>query len=119
MNKLFKKILDLQKGNRGFGENADKLLVVAADVSSYSGIAERNLMYIDGGIFTMNLLYSLHYYKIASCTLSPTLLPSSFSKEILKTNQIPISIIAIGDCPDSFLVARSTRKTIESIVHMH
>lgn len=117
--KLFKKILDLQKGNRGFGENADKLLVVAADVSSYSGIAERNLMYIDGGIFTMNLLYSLHYYKIASCTLSPTLLPSSFSKEILKTNQIPISIIAIGDCPDSFLVARSTRKTTESIIHLH
>jgi hypothetical protein len=46
-------------------------------------------------------------------------LPPSFSQEILESNQVPISIIAIGDCPDSFLVARSTRKKTESIIHLH
>ena len=109
---------NFHNGSRGFGEKADKWLLVTSDQGAWAH-DQSSSAYVDAGIFTMNLLYSLHYYKIASCTLSPTLLPSSFSKEILKTNQIPISIIAIGDCPDSFLVARSTRKTIESIVHMH
>lgn len=116
---LFHKILDLQKGNRGFGPNADKLLIVTSIADVYIGLPERNLMYIDGGIFTMNLLYALHYYEIAACTLSASLLPPSFSKDILGVQETPIAIIAVGDCPDSFLVARSEKKHIDSIIQYH
>lgn len=116
---LFNKILDLQKGNRGFGTDADKLLIITSVAEVYIGLPERNLMYIDGGIFTMNLLYALHYHEIAACTLSASLLPSSFSTDLLGVSETPIAIVAIGDCPDSFLVARSQKKHIDSIIHYH
>ncbi len=107
-----KHILELQKGNRGFGQYADKVLVVAAKLDSYHGAAERNLMYVDGGIYTMNLLYSLQYYGISACTLSATLLPFDTNK-ILGIDGVIISLIAIGDCPEEFLVPRSDRKKAE------
>ena len=117
--KLFYKILDLQKGNRGFGVSADKLLIITSVANVYIGLQERNMMYIDGGIFTMNLLYALQYYEIAACTLSTSLLPKTFSKDILGVSETPITIIAVGDCPESFLVARSQKKSLDSIIHIH
>lgn len=68
--KLIEEILSIQKGNRGFGSRADKLLLLTVDLSCYAGIRERNLCYIDSGIYAMNLLYALHYNEIAACPLN-------------------------------------------------
>lgn len=120
-NCLFNKIINLQNGNRGFGKDADKLIIVSANTETYLYPIERHAMYIDGGIFTMNLLYSLQYYNIAACTLNTSLLPKDdkLLKQLLVTDEEFIAIIAIGDCPDIIPIARSNRNTIENIITTH
>lgn len=120
-NCLFEKIINLQNGNRGFGKHADKLLIVSANTETYSYPIERHAMYIDGGIFTMNLLYSLQYYNISACTLNTFLFPKDdkLLKQLLVTDDAFIAIIAIGDCPNLVPIARSNRKQTDSIFTLH
>lgn len=54
-HKLRDRIFELQNGNRGFGCDADKLLVVTADMSGIRWAEERNDIYTNAGIFIMNL----------------------------------------------------------------
>ncbi len=109
-NDLFETITSMQRGNRGFGYNADKLLIIAVEMDTYNGLGERNQMYVDGGSYTMNMMYSLQYYGISSCILSSALLPHDFSIKFLKRNEVVCSMLLIGNCPDEFLVARSLKR---------
>jgi hypothetical protein len=118
---LFDSVLQIQNGNKGFGNTADKLLIVTTDVSSYNGINERNCPFIDGGIFVMHLLYCLQYYGIASCTLNCCFNSNDDKKlsKLLHTNEAFIAIIAIGDCPDELKVVHSQRITPEEYIIRH
>ena len=120
---LGQELLKFHKGNRGFGELADKVLVITCDLSSYMNIYERNCVYVDGGIFVMNLLYALHFYKIGACVLNWScsidndnivrdLLSLSDSEEI-------ISLITIGNLPERFSVARSGRILPDKVLLIH
>ncbi len=117
---LFDAILSIQHGNRGFGFLADKLLVVTSDTSSYL-LTERNGMYVDGGIYVMNLLYALHYYKIAACTLNWFANAEDDKKlrELLRTNEQAIVILAIGDVPQEFACCRSQRIGTNRVLTIH
>lgn len=115
---IFDSIMNIQHGNRGFGNLADKLLVVTSAIDSYNGFHERNGMYVDGGIFTMNLLYSLQYYGISACTLncSFTAKEEKSLKNLLPTDNAFVAIIAIGDCKEEYKVARSQRRDVSEII---
>jgi nitroreductase len=63
-------VLERQPGNRGFGHLADKILIVTSDLRAFSGMHERNQAFVDGGMFAMSLLYSLHYLGLGACALS-------------------------------------------------
>ena len=63
-------ILKLQGGSRGFLELANKLIIVTNELGVYESTRERKQGYIDGGIYTMNLLYALHYNKVVCCVLN-------------------------------------------------
>ena len=118
---LFDRLLNLQHGNRGFGSDAEYLLVVTASEEGYTGFNERNASYVDGGIFLMNLLYALQYHAIASCTLNCSFLPDEEKqvREALQTEDITVAIVAIGSCPESFQVARSERIPVSEIIVHH
>ena len=66
-----KKIIDavfaIQKGLKGYSDNVSQLFVVVSNRNYFYKVGERNQLFIDGGIFVMNLLYALHYYKIGAC----------------------------------------------------
>lgn len=118
-----KKVLELQNGNRGFGELANKVLVVTTSLSSYMNVKERNACYVDGGIFVMNLLYSLHYHKIGACTLNWSVEPDS-DKKLRDLLGIPaeeevICLITAGYIPDEFSMATSERINTERILKIH
>lgn len=70
---LIQKVLRIQHGIIGMGHGLSNLLVVTSDNRYFGGINEHNQPYIDGGIFGMNLLYSLQYYMIAACPLNANL----------------------------------------------
>lgn len=112
-------VLKYQGGNRGFGQTVDKLLIVCGYLGNYHD-TERNCVYIDGGIFTMNLAYALHYYGIGGCILnwSVTKVRDKKIREILpiRDNEVVIDIIACGNVPESFKLCRSEKKQLESIL---
>lgn len=112
-------VLKYQGGNRGFGQTVDKLLIVCGYLGNYHD-TERNCVYIDGGIFTMNLAYALHYYGVGGCILnwSVTKVRDKKIREVLpiRDNEVVIDIIACGNVPDSFKLCRSEKKQLESIL---
>lgn len=113
------KLYSLQNGNRGFGADADKLLVVTADLYGNRWAEERNDLYTNAGIFTMNLCYALHYCKIAHCILNWSVPPendrSGHRLLDLPENEVIVLLIACGNAPEKFMIAASPRKTLDEV----
>jgi nitroreductase len=115
-----REILQIQGANRGFGHLADKLIIVTSELALYHGLHERNAGFIDGGMFAMNLLYMLHYQKIAACSLNCSF---SIQKEIMlrklckiKKSEVFVLMIACGYAPESFKSAFSERYSLDNIL---
>ena len=120
---LVKQVLSMQSGNRGFGDRADKVLVITSDLQSWNVPGERFSPYIDGGIFAMNLLYALHYHQIGAC-------PLNWSEDVKKNkklhwilgipnSEIVIMMICCGMAPSNFKIVRSKRKLLNDILEVH
>lgn len=113
------KLLDLQKGNRGFGHLANRVLVVTADLEGI-GIAERNDLYTNGGMFLMNLCYSLFYYKIAHCILNWSKMPIDDveARKLIKIKRSEniIAILSCGMTPTEFDICASPRKSLNEVL---
>lgn len=118
-----KQLLSLQSGNRGFGNSTDKLLVLTVNQSSICWMYERNDLYLNAGIYLMNLLYALHYNKVACCTLNWSVTPKEEEKihELLNLNgnENVTVLVACGDVPDNFKLANSPRKGIDEVLVVH
>jgi len=120
---LIIKALGLQNGNRGFGHLADKLIVLTSDLSAYQVAEERNCVFVDGGIYAMNLLYALHFEKIAACSLNWC---SSPDKDLemrdiinIPDSEIIILLIACGNLPKKLKLAASKRNDYKKITYTH
>lgn len=118
-----KKILEIQGGNRGFGHLTNKLIILTSDLSYWHGVYEKSGAYVDGGIFAMNLLYSLHFKKIASCPLNCNL---SLSKEKklrqicdIPPSEVFVVMISCGYVPENFKVPYSKRYSTDHIIKIH
>ena len=107
------KILEVQGGNRGFGHLTNKLIVIVGEVGLYTGKAERNQVFVDGGMYAMNLLYSLHHNLIGACILNcSNTNEKNYQLRTLcqtKESEAFIAMVACGIPPDSFMIASSLR----------
>ena len=116
-------MLKVQAGNRGFGHLADKVIAVTAELGAMHGLFERNQAFVDGGIWSMNLLYALHYYKIAACPLncSDSIKKDKLLRKYGKIGESEtfIMLISIGNIADTFKIASSPRKPVEEIASFH
>lgn len=115
---LFRICKDFHNGSRGFGDTANKWLLITSEQGAWAHNQSYSA-YVDVGIFTMNLLYALHYYGIVACTLNVNL--NEEQKEGLRVlvgyskSEIPILFIAIGKPTDRFMVAKSRRLSSDRI----
>jgi nitroreductase len=118
---IINKLLNIHKGSSGFGQLANKFLVVTYKLEFWKDFSSRNAGSFDSGIYVMNLLYALHFYRIAACILN-----SDFSlieeKQFRKLLNIPekeniTCIIAIGNLPKNFKVALSERIKADSMIY--
>lgn len=115
-----KNISDIQGGSKGFGENADALLCIIADLRFYT-IAERRLPILDAGLFMMTLVYALFSNGIGSCILNA----SFSSKQEKKFNEfvslqpyeLLVGMVAINKISkdQTILLTNSARRKTESI----
>lgn len=118
---LKNELLNLQGGNGGFTESINQLLIVTTDVSRFTKL-ESNQVFIDGGLFSMNLLLALHSQEIGSCCLN-TCVPYMKEKEIKKIGNIPnnerlIMMIGIGKLKDNYEVAISDRIATHQLLNI-
>jgi len=111
-----------QNGNRGFGEHADKLLIVAADQACFLNVGERYQAWIDGGMYAMSLVYALHSLGLGSCCLNWSVEPSvdlALRKELdLPEEWTVIMMIAVGHLPERFTVAQSPRRPLSEVFRL-
>jgi nitroreductase len=117
------KVLAIQAGNRGFGEDAGALLVVTCELGCFTEVSERYQAWIDGGMFSMSICLAFHHLGFGTCCLN-------WSKEysadkalrtvmpVPKSEQV-IMCIAVGGLPDEFRVARSYRPRVDTILTEH
>lgn len=117
---IINKILTIQGGNRGFGHLANKLIIITAELGVSHGVFERHQVYVDGGMYAMNLLYSLHYNQIAACSLNCNF---SIQKDRdirklckIKDSEVFVVMISCGIPPDSFQVALSKRYSLDKVL---
>ena len=110
--------MENQNGNRGFGHEFDKILIVTSDLRMQQKGRELFQAFIDGGMYAESILNSLFFYGIGSVPLSASLTPTqdkTVRKEIgIEDAEVLILIIGIGNYPkEEFLTTRSERKPIE------
>ena len=112
-----------QGGTRGFGADADKVLVVTSDLSSVRWGWERHDCYVNGGLFVMNLCYALHYFGVAHCILhwsvSPEVDRAAHEFLGIPSNEAIVQVIACGMPPEEFDVAASPRLAVSDVLTWH
>lgn len=67
---LVQDILRYQSGNRGFSKYINELLIVCSDLRAFNPGSERYQHWIDGGMYSMSLVYTLRKHGIESCCLN-------------------------------------------------
>lgn len=116
------KILDLQGGSRGFSHKVNKLCVITSDLSGYEKLAERGQASVDGGMFAMNLLYALHFYKISACLLNcahTTNKDKSMRRLCgIKENEIFVAMVSCGLAPETVAITMSVRNDLTNYIEI-
>lgn len=112
-------ILGMQNGNRGFGDHINKLLVVTF-LQPFWEYDIQSAGYLDAGIYTMNILYALHYHKLCACTLNAHFEVKNISKvqQILNLSpwEVPTVFIGVGKPLEKMMIAKSERIDIGNVI---
>ena len=115
-----RQLLSHQRGNAGFGELVPMLLLVVADLSIMHDGVERFQPWIDGGMFSMSLIYALHSLGLGTCCLNLSIGSeddiSLRAVAQIKDAHSPLMMIAVGHPPATILVARSDRHDLERVI---
>lgn len=115
-----RKVMSIQNGNRGFGDQPDKILLITSDLQCFKDSRERHEAYVDGGLFAMSLVYALHSLGLGSCCLNLNLNKRDLLT-IKKTVGVPASevlimLIAVGVIPRELRIASSVRRSLGEVL---
>ncbi|EMF0107590.1 nitroreductase family protein [Enterococcus hirae] len=117
--KKIAEVLKVQKGFNGYKLPPVLMLVTATNNMLVSPL-ERNEAFIDGGLFSMSLLYSLEYHGLAACALNAMLSSDDENriKDILNVPdaEVLIMFIATGYFKEEVNSPRSYRDSVEKIL---
>ncbi|HEY8097524.1 MAG TPA: nitroreductase family protein [Methylobacter sp.] len=121
--KQMARLLEIQSGSGGFGEQASFVLVVTCELRSFLGVGERYQPWIDGGMFAMSLCLAFHDLGYGSCCLNWSKEPGDdkamrSTASISPSEQI-IMLMAVGTLTDEFNVAHSYRPPVDQCLFMH
>jgi len=113
------KALSYQNGNRPFGVKVPNLMIVTTDLKAFFAGKEHYQHWIDGGLFSMSLMYAFHSLGLASCPLNWSQSPNGdkgLRKSInIRANQTVIMMIAVGFPDDENKVCSSSRRPLKEV----
>lgn len=114
--------LKLQNGIEGMAQNTRAVIVITSDNSYFGNLNERNQNFIDGGIFSMNLLYSLTFNNIAACALNANMNTKNIKKmkNLIGINESEdiIMFVSCGSYPDKIKYPISNRDSSFEIMRV-
>lgn len=115
-------ILKLQGGANSFYTEANKAVLITADMNRYY-TKEMHLPYVDGSLFAMTFIYALTSLGIASIPLTMGQKLEVFKKMSaemdIPANEVPVLLIAIGQYPDTAEVSLSHRNEVDTFTTFH
>lgn len=117
------RIIAHQNGNSGFGDGVPALAIITVDTRLFAGAGERHQRWIDGGLFAMSFAYGLHSRGLGSCMLNWSM-KNEASDRLRNSAGIAdyediVMLVAIGHTENSFRIARSPRRPLDSVLELH
>lgn len=114
------KVLRLQNGAAGFGENAAAVFVITSELGAFNRAGERNQAYVDGGIFAQTFALGMHALGFGTCCLNWSK-SAREDRKLRRVINIPVSEVVIalfvaGCLRDEFVVAASPRRPTDEIL---
>lgn len=110
-------IFSLQGGSKGFYTQMQCAILICGDINYYN-INELNQLYVDGGLYAMNLMYALQFYNVANIPLTMGLKMKDLiqiKKEMhIPENEMPVILIGAGTFKETYKVAISHRRPYET-----
>jgi nitroreductase len=113
---------EVLKHQRGFGypRMPEVLLTITVSNNSYLSPVERNQAFVDGGLFSMSVLYGLEYEGLAAVPLNAMMYyrAQKAVRELLDIDdsEMIAMFIAVGEFMDESIVPISDRKSADSFV---
>lgn len=111
--------LRYQAGNRGFGDRVPNLMIITTDLKAFMPGQEHYQHWIDGGLFSMSLIYALHSLGVASCCLNWSQSPANDkllrSLVEIKNNHTVVMMLAIGWPDERNNVCISARRPLDEV----
>lgn len=112
--------LRFQNGNSGFRESIPGLIIVTSSSKHFPLSGERNQQWIDGGMFSMNLLFSLHANGLGACALNwgnDSFIDKKAKESIgINVDESIIMMIAVGYPNENYKVCVSHRKETNNFI---
>ncbi|WP_048727048.1 nitroreductase family protein [Carnobacterium sp. 1290_CSPC] len=113
--------LNIQKGlNLNERNNVPLLLAITVDTSYYSSDKERNEPFVDGGLFSMSLLYALHFKGLAACSLNANMSNKDLIEEHkllgTKNSERLIMFVSVGNYTEKVIAPLSDRDSFENYI---
>lgn len=110
------KIFELQRGAMGFWDDMQYAILICGD-QRYYNINELHQVYVDGGLYAMNLMYALHSEGVATIPLTmghKTGYTAKIKKAMgIPEYELPVLLIGVGSYKEHYKVAVSERKSFE------
>jgi len=113
-------LLRLQRGFKGYPTVPECVLVITVTNNVFLSPVERNEAFIDGGLFSMSVLYGLEHEGLAAVPLN-AMMNSSDERAIrnlvrVDTSEQIIMFIAVGSFKDETVVPVSDRRPVSDYV---
>jgi len=117
------KVLELQSGNRGFGDQLGGVCIVWTDERNWTEAAERAFGLVDGGMFLMSLAYGFHAEGLGAITLNWAEEPAH-DKVLRRLTGLPdsakiVSLLGFGSLPEDLRVPISHRRPIDTCMTLN
>lgn len=116
------RVLALQNGNTGFGDQLGGIAVITSDLAHWEQPHERYQAWVDGGMFAMSFCYGLHAEGLGSVMLN-----WSVTKERdralrrlirLPESELVITMIGFGCLPEQLNVPVSQRRPLQTCLSL-
>ena len=113
------RIARLAAGTKGYVENIPAIIVIVGHLRAYFAERDRHVIYIDGSLAAMSLMFALETLGLSSCPINWSDIEEREKQMAealnLEPDERPIMLLAVGYPDPDGKVAASKKKSINSL----